>query len=72
MVLGQYDSVTITLTLPEGLTWYDFGYLSIWCRTAVESFGHINMPANAILPPFIEEDLVCSKFDEINILMITP
>ena len=52
--LPEYTGQTITLTLPEGLTWYDFEYLSLWCRQAVANFGHVNIPSNIFLPPYID------------------
>ena len=59
MRLSEYNGEDIIVTLPMGHTWYDFDYFGIWCRQARSSFGHVNVPMSAFLPPHIEDTVSC-------------
>ena len=50
--LPGYNRQDISLTLPEGRSWTDYDYLSIWCERANQNFGHVLIPDNIQLPPF--------------------
>ncbi|XP_072030814.1 uncharacterized protein [Amphiura filiformis] len=52
-VAVMYDSVI--LLLPEGTTVFDIDYISLWCKQASASFGHVEVPDKQELniPPYI-------------------
>ncbi|XP_014666234.1 PREDICTED: protein Skeletor, isoforms B/C-like isoform X2 [Priapulus caudatus] len=58
--LRKYRRKTLTLTLPEGMSWYDVDYLSVYCLTAAVNFGHVEFPASvkqSILPPYLAQQV---------------
>ena len=48
--LGAFTGQNVTLKLPIG-TWHDYDYISVWCSTATQSFGHVIIPDNLLVPP---------------------
>ena len=50
----KYTGEDITLTLPESMSWRSLRWLSMWCRQYREDFGHVMIPQNLNVPPYIE------------------
>lgn len=42
------------MRLPEGKTFKDIKWFSVWCRKFKANFGHINVPRNLIIPTPVE------------------
>ena len=51
--LEAFDDMTLTLTLPPGVTVHTIKWLSIWCDFANENFGEIFMPDDLVVPVYI-------------------
>lgn len=45
MPLDAFVNRTVTLTLPDDLTLFDFDFFSVWCVTASVNFGEVPIPA---------------------------
>ncbi|XP_072039501.1 protein Skeletor, isoforms B/C-like [Amphiura filiformis] len=54
--IGWDGSVDIFVWLPDWLTVFDIGYISLWCIPFSQNFGHIDIPAPADLniPPYVQ------------------
>ncbi|XP_068237883.1 protein Skeletor, isoforms B/C isoform X1 [Palaemon carinicauda] len=48
--LGRYRNKDVTLTLPDGKTFKDIRWISIWCRAFAIDFGSIAVPTNLDYP----------------------
>ncbi|CAN7984304.1 unnamed protein product, partial [Ixodes hexagonus] len=48
--LGAYNKVNIIITLPNGKKIKDYKYLSVYCREAETSFGHVMIPDSLVAP----------------------
>lgn len=53
--LNAYRDQTITLTLPAQYSFFTIDWLSMWCVLAVQNFGHVTIPDNLNIPPYIEQ-----------------
>ena len=50
--LRQYISETVVITLPDNLTVFDIDYLSVWCKSSSEDFGHVRIDSAGLnVPP---------------------
>lgn len=52
--LKGYQGKDIVLRLPDDLTVFDIGWLSLYCLTAKENFGHVNIPKSLNVPADIQ------------------
>ena len=52
---------TVIVTIPPPYDVFTIGYLSLWCITFTQDFGHVVIPdlTNANIPPYVEEQ-VCT------------
>ena len=54
-----FSNKTAVITIPEPMTVFDIGYLSLWCELFNANFGHITMPpAHQLTVPRYVEDQV--------------
>ena len=58
------------MTLPEGRSWTDYDYLSIWCEAANQNFGHVLIPDNIQLPPFDVSFQVGARSSDPNVTTV--
>ncbi|XP_013385801.1 protein Skeletor, isoforms B/C [Lingula anatina] len=53
--LKRYTGETIQIRLPGDLTVFDINWLSMWCIDFNANFGHVLIPANLNVPPYIAD-----------------
>ncbi|PIK52391.1 hypothetical protein BSL78_10703 [Apostichopus japonicus] len=51
--LPMYDGATVIVTLPEGETVTDYGNIGLWCEAARQNFGHVVIPSDLVVPPYM-------------------
>ncbi|XP_070540793.1 protein Skeletor, isoforms B/C-like isoform X1 [Ptychodera flava] len=51
--LRGYNGKTVTIQMAGDLTVFDIDWLSMWCVRAVQNFGHVLIPDNLNIPPYI-------------------
>lgn len=53
--LRRYSGETILVTLPEGSKVTDYGNIGLWCVAAFQNFGHVTIPSDLCVPPYMSE-----------------
>ena len=57
--LGRYESQTVELVLPSGITVDDIDYFSVYCVSQSVDFGNVRLPATVYnVPPYIPPPVV--------------
>jgi hypothetical protein len=55
-VLRGYQGEDIEIQLPGDLTVHDIDWLSLWCVSFKQNFGHVMIPKNLDVPPALGQN----------------
>ena len=71
-VLRGYQGEDIEIQLPGNMTMRDIDWLSVWCISFRENFGHVMIPKDLDLPPALGQNqlTVRRSFDLIKLYQI--
>lgn len=61
-VLRGYQGQDIEIQLPGDLTVYDIDWLSLWCISFRENFGHVMIPKDLDVPPALGQNQLTVSF----------
>ncbi|XP_077992394.1 protein Skeletor, isoforms B/C-like [Glandiceps talaboti] len=53
--LYAYNGQTVSITMQDDLTVFDIDWLSMWCVLARQNFGHVFIPNDLNIPPYVPE-----------------
>lgn len=55
-VLREYQGEDIEIQLPGDMTMRDIDWISVWCISYRENFGHVMIPKDLDLPPALGQN----------------